>query len=334
MTGCNTTGSSSAASEGVEIEEDATPALDASESSKASEAPAATGLGEEALEAVTAAAANTAGAGTSRFELFVETAGTGAGDGMQPVNVQGEEDFDARLRNLNFVGPEGALTVIVDDTDVYVEVPATEDEDWARIELDALMEDGVGFGRPAGLPFQSPQDNIAVLSDAITAAAEGGPEDLRGEPATRYDLVVDLEAAAEQAADDTNETFDAVVEQSGITELDMQVWVGDEDDRISRVSYTLGLAQADIDEVASELAARSPRRTSATSRPRRPGRSPSRSSTSTTRARWTSRCPPRRTSSTSTRKRSRSRSRRRRGQWTACHCGGQRSSPRCQRSVR
>ena len=250
LAGCNTTGSSSAESEGVDVETTATADVGASEG--ASER-TVTGLDEDAVTAVTEAAANTTEAGTSRFELFIETEGTGAGDGTQPVTVQGEEDFEDRLRELTFVGPDGDLAVIVDDTDVYVEVPATEDEDWARIELDALTEDSVGFGGPAGLPFQSPQDNIAVLGDAITAAAEGDIEDVRGTQSTRYDLVVDLEAAAEQAADDANETFDAVVEQSGLTELDMQVWVDDEE-RVSRVSYTLDLAQADIEEAASEIA--------------------------------------------------------------------------------
>lgn len=250
LSACNTTGSSSAESENVDVGATATADVDAS----AAESEAAvTGLDEDALAAVTAAAANTSEAGTSRFELFIETEGTGAGDGTQPVTVAGEEDFEARQRELTFVGPEGDLAVIVDDTDVYVEVPATEDEDWARIELDALTQDSVGFGGPAGLPFQSPQDNIAVLGDAITAAAEGDAEDVRGAASTRYDLVVDLEAAAEQAADDANETFDAIVEDSGLTELDMQVWV-DGEERISRVSYTLDLAQADIEDVASELA--------------------------------------------------------------------------------
>ena len=247
LSACNTTGSSSAESENVGPE-----ASDDADAGESDDEETVSGLDEDALAAVTEAAANTSEAGTSRFELFLETSGTSGEDGQQPITVQGEEDFEARQRNLNFVGPDGDLKVIVDDTDVYIEVPATEDDDWARVELDALIEDGVGFGGPAGLPFQSAQDNIAVLGDAITAAAEGGTEDVRGESATRYDLIVDLEQAAEQAGDDTNETFDALVEQSGVTELEMQVWVGEED-RISRVSYSLDLSQVDVSDAASEI---------------------------------------------------------------------------------
>lgn len=218
----------------------------------ASEEDSAAGLDQAALQRVTEAAANTAEAGTARFDLTIKTEDTGAGDGRQPVMVVGEEDFEAQQRNLTFVGPEGDLEVVVDDTDVYVQVPATEDEDWARIELDALMQDDVGFGGVGGLPFQSPQDNLAVLEDAVTAAAQGEEGDVRGDPSTRYDLTVDLEAAAQEGADDTRGALSAAAEQSGITELDMQVWVNG-DDMVNRISYSLDLAQADTGEVASEL---------------------------------------------------------------------------------
>lgn len=211
------------------------------------------GTDEEALHRVAEAAANTTEAGTARFEMTVETEGTGTGDGQQPVEVQGEEDFTVSQRSLRFVGPGGELQVVIDDTEVYVQIPATEDDNWARVELEEMMSDGVGFGGPAGLPFQSAADNLAVLGDAVTAVAEAGEEDVRGEPATRYDLVVDLERAAEQSADDTNETFQMLVDESGVTELDMQVWV-DAEDRINRVAYSLDLSQADVEEMASEIA--------------------------------------------------------------------------------
>ncbi|HVM21201.1 MAG TPA: hypothetical protein VM307_14675 [Egibacteraceae bacterium] len=211
-----------------------------------------TGTDEEALERVTQAAANTAEEGTARFEIIVEAHGTGGGEGQQPVTVEGEEDFDAQQRRLTFVGPQGDLEVIVDDTTVYVQLPATEGDDWARVELEQMMSDDVGFGGPAGLPFQSPQDNLMVLQDAVTGAQQGDEEDVRGETSTRYDLTVDLEQAAQQSADDTANTFRAAVEQSGISQLDMQVWV-DGEERINRVAYSLDLSQADVDELATEL---------------------------------------------------------------------------------
>jgi hypothetical protein len=212
----------------------------------------AAGTDDEALERISEAAANTTGEGTARFEMTVETQGTGAGDGEQPVTVEGEEDFDAQQRLLTFVGPQGDLTMIVDQTTVYLEIPATEDDDWARIELDRMMSDDVGFGGPAGLPFQSPQDNLALLQNAVSSASEGGEEDVRGETATRYDLTVDLERAAEESAEDANQTFQGLVQQTGVSELDMQVWI-DGDERVNRIAYTLDLSQADVDQMATEL---------------------------------------------------------------------------------
>lgn len=209
------------------------------------------GLDEAALERVTQAAQNTADEGTARFDLNVLTEDTGAADGQPPVSVEAEEDFDARQRALTFVGPDGNLEVVVDDTDVYVQIPATEDDDWARIELDELLTADVGFGGVGGLPFQSPQANLAVLEDSVTAAAEGGEEEVRGEASTRYDLTVDLEAAA-QNEEQNAPGLAAAIEKSGMTELDMQVWV-DGEERVNRIAYTLELSQANTEAVESEL---------------------------------------------------------------------------------
>lgn len=205
----------------------------------------ATGMDDEALTRVTEAAAATADEGTVRFQVTVSTEGTPGEDGTQPLEAEGEEDFEAEQRRLTFSGPGGELEMIVDGTDVYVEVPATEDATWARLELEGLVAGEVGFGGPAGLPFRSPRDNLAVLEDAVIAASEGVEEDVDGESATRYDLTVDLDQAAEQAAE-SGDTWSALSEQSGVTEMDMQVWI-DAQERIRRIAYSLDLAQAEVD---------------------------------------------------------------------------------------
>lgn len=203
------------------------------------------GLDEEALDRVVEAAEATADAGTVRFEITIETSDTPGQDGVQPLSAEGEEDFDAQQRAITFDGGGGELRALIDGTDVYVEVPGTEDDTWARVELDSLVAGDVGFGGPAGLPFRSAADNLQALQHAIVGAAEGDEEDVQDETATRFDLTVDLAKAAEQAAE-ANETWEALAQQSGITELDMQVWV-DDSDLIRRVAYSLDLSQAEID---------------------------------------------------------------------------------------
>lgn len=204
-----------------------------------------TGTDQEALDRVTTAAGATAEQGTTRFEITLESAGTQGADGRQPVTVEGEEDFEAEQRQMTFVAPNGELDMIVDGSDVYIQLPATEDDQWARVELDDLIGDDVGFGGPGGLPFQSPQDNLDVLTNAATGAQEGDTEEVRGESTTRYDLTVDLEQAAEDL-EDGNATAQQLAQQSGVSELDMQVWIDDED-LIRRVSYSLDLSQAEVD---------------------------------------------------------------------------------------
>lgn len=209
-----------------------------------------TGMDQEALDRVVEAAANSVDAGTARFSLSVEAAESGATEGAEATIAEGEEDFAQRLRLIRFVGGSGELATVVDDTTVYVELPATEGDDWARVELDELLDDA-GFGGPGGLPFQSSADNLKVLENAVVAAAEEGSEDLDGTATTRYHLNIDLEQAAEDTDGEVNETFSTLAESSSVDELDMTVWIDDED-LIRRVSYAVDLAQAEEVEVATE----------------------------------------------------------------------------------
>ena len=240
LVGCNT-GPGTAA----DPDEASEPSVGASEVESDAAAGTASEPDADALARVTEAAEATAEAGTVHVVATVETEGTGGEDGVQPISAEGDEDFVAQQRQLTLSGPTGELQVVVDGTDVYVEIPGTEDESWARVELTELLETDIGFGGPGGLPFASSEENLSVLSDAVASATEAGEEDLDGETATRYDLVVDLTAAADESTDDTG-LLRATAEQSGITELAMQVWIGD-DERIRRVSYELDLSQADVD---------------------------------------------------------------------------------------
>lgn len=70
---------------------------------------------QAALDRVTGAVANTVAQGTATFTVTVETAGTGTGaDGQQPVEADGEVDFEQEMRRIVVSGPEGDLEVVVD----------------------------------------------------------------------------------------------------------------------------------------------------------------------------------------------------------------------------
>ncbi|MPZ72620.1 MAG: hypothetical protein GEU74_05215, partial [Nitriliruptorales bacterium] len=182
LAGCDRAGDGEA---GDATETATAPATDAGDAGSATADP-------EALHRVADAAEATAEEGTVRFEITMETRGTGGQDGTQSVGADGEEDFVAQQRRLTFHAPGGNVESLVDATDIYIQIPGTEDETWARLELDALVAGDTGFGGPGGLPFRSSQDNLRLLQDAVTRATHGDEEEVRGELTTRYDLTVDL----------------------------------------------------------------------------------------------------------------------------------------------
>lgn len=241
--------SGAATSDAGDPASDATEAQPAQTSSPSEDAVGATG--DPGLDRIVESVEATAEQGTVAFEISIETEGTQGEDGVQPVSAEGTEDFDAEQRTLTFEAPGGQLRAIVDGTDIYVEVPGTEDDTWARVELESLIAGGVGFGGPGGLPFRSATDNLAVLERAVTAISAGDEEDIDGATTTRYDMTVDLALAAEQAAE-SNATWEALAEQSGLTQLDMQVWL-DDSDLIRRIAYSLDLSQAEVEAATEDV---------------------------------------------------------------------------------
>jgi hypothetical protein len=207
---------------------------------------------QDVIDAVADAVDATVDEGTARFTITVETEGTGTGgDGQQPIEVEGEIDFDDEMRQLTLVGPEGDLDVVIDGETAYVELPATEGDDWMRIDLSALFDDDIGMGGPAGIPFQDPTNNLRLLSGSALHAEEAGTETVDGTDTTRYELVIDIQDAAEEASQDVQDAVQDMADRTGLTELEMEVWI-DDDDLIRRVAYTLDLDQAQVTETETD----------------------------------------------------------------------------------
>lgn len=215
---------------------------------------------DEGLERISQAAENTVDEGTARFTMTVgtgDTAGTDTGtDGAggdastMTLEAEGEENFEEELRRLVVQGPQGELEIVVDGSEVYLQLPATEEEQWARMDLDELADDnGVGFGGPVGVPFQDSRSNLEILQDVTGEVNEVGEEDVRGDTTTHYELTIDLEEAAAQAEAEAGATLEQLSEQTGLEELDMQVWIS-EDDLIRRVAYSVDLSEIQVDQGA------------------------------------------------------------------------------------
>jgi hypothetical protein len=201
---------------------------------------------EAVVERVAEAAENTVDEGTARFTIEATSEDTGFDD--DSIEVEGEVDFDAGQRRLTFSGADGDLDMIVDGSEVYLELPATEDDDWVRVDLDLLFDTEVGTGGPGGIPFQDPTDNIRVLGASVVEASEEGTEQVNGEDTTHHRLVIDLVEAADESTDDARDAAERLAEQTGLEELEMEVWIGDDDDLIHRIAYVLDLDDVRVDE--------------------------------------------------------------------------------------
>lgn len=203
---------------------------------------------QDVLDRISEAAGNTVEQGTARFTATAETRGTGEADGTSEVEVEGEVDFEGERRRLTFVGPDGDLDMVFDGSVVYIELPATEGDDWARIDLDRLLDDELGMGGPGALPFQDPADNLRVLEGTALEASELGTDDVDGTETTNYRVIIDLRAAGEEADDpDVADAVERTADRTGLEELELQVWV-DDDDLIRRVEYRLDLHQIEVSE--------------------------------------------------------------------------------------
>jgi hypothetical protein len=205
---------------------------------------------EAVVERVAEAAERTVEEGSARFTIEAASEGTGF-DG-ETIEVEGEVDFDAGQRRLTFSGQDGDLEMIVDGSEVYLELPATEDDDWVRADLDLLFDTEVGTGGPGGIPFQDPADNLRVLGASVIEASEEGSEQVGGNDTTRHRLVIDLVDAAEESTDDAQEAAERLAEQTGLQELEMEVWIGDDDDLIHRIAYVLDLSDVRVEETEDD----------------------------------------------------------------------------------
>lgn len=208
---------------------------------------------DEVLARIAEAARNTVEEGTVRFTLTVENERGGSDDANAAVDAEGEEDFDAGLRRLIVQGPQGELEMIVNGSTLDLQLPATEEDQWARVELEELVADGdIGFGGPSDVPFQDSRRNLDVLRDVTGDVRQVGEEDVRGEPATHYDVRIDLDAATAQV-EEPDPAAEKMAARTGVQQLDTQVWVS-EDDLVRRVAYTVDLDEAAVgDDAEADL---------------------------------------------------------------------------------
>lgn len=210
------------------------------------------GGGEERVAEATAA---TVEAGTANFTIAQTITGGPTGD--QAIDSEGALDFEGGRGRvvvaLSEVGMEGGgeIETFFDGETVYLRLPesAGTPTPWVRLVLSDLE----------GLPgleqlhdFSSdPSQTLGFLQGVDGEIEEVGEEDVRGAATTHYRFTVDLEQAAEQAAEEDRAYLEQQIETLGVTEVPTEVWLDDEG-RIARQSYVVDLSGAELPAAASE----------------------------------------------------------------------------------
>jgi hypothetical protein len=205
--------------------------------------------GSDALspgDAVAAAPAKTAEAGSYRADFTIRMSGIGA----EPVTMTGEGEFDAEAQvgrmtfDMSDLGAaEGAdlgeAEMIFEQLVVYMKFPFLQQvrpgmKPWLKFDLQKLGEqEGIDLGGLEQLNQSDPSQALAYLKAASGDIEEVGTEEIRGVETTHYELTVDLRKVVEQAPGQ-KENVERVIEQSGIEKVPTQVWI-DGDGQVRRM---------------------------------------------------------------------------------------------------
>lgn len=232
----------------------------------------AVATGGEGASAVLAAAAESATeAGSSRVSFTITTQ---VPQQEAPVTLRGEGEFDYvnQVGTLTYdlgelfsaAGVEGSdepAEVIVDGTTFYMRFPLLSGlipggKPWLKFDLQTLgAEQGLDLGQLQQLNQGDPSQILGYLRGAGTVE-EVGTETINGVETTHYRAVVDLDRVADVAPaelqEQVREQIELLKEQTGQTELPIEVWV-DADGLPRRIVYTFDLSLGDPESSTSTV---------------------------------------------------------------------------------
>src|SRR2546423_11330385 len=198
-----------------------------------------------AQELISGAPAKAAAASTAKISETMKITG-GALD-TPTVNASGVIAFAAGKASLGFDLLGQNVKVVVDGATMYERIPGLESElggkPWIKISLDDVGKaSGIqGFGNLAS----SSNDPRATL-DTLRGAGSVeflGYQKVRGVNTSRYQAVIDLEAAAKQSPPAQQATMRQIIAMQGTSTQPVDVWV-DKQGRVRRLSETVDMSHA------------------------------------------------------------------------------------------
>jgi hypothetical protein len=198
-----------------------------------------------AQEIISGAPRKTAAASTAKVSETMKI--TGGSLDTPTVNASGVIDFATGKATLAFDLLGQSVKVVIDGATMYERIPGLESQlggkPWFKISLDDLGKvSGVqGFGNLVS----SNNDSRATL-DTLRGAGSIeflGYQKVRGVDTSRYQGVIDLEAAARQSPPAQQATMRQIIAMQGTSTQPVDVWV-DKQGRVRRLSETVDMTKA------------------------------------------------------------------------------------------
>ncbi|WP_052664857.1 hypothetical protein [Nitriliruptor alkaliphilus] len=181
-------------------------------------------------------------AGTSRFEMTVETVGEGSGR----FEAEGAQDLTTgALRMVIDLGDDATRTeTLLLGSEIFVRSPLfalfTGDEaTWVRVDLEETAERQGLDGQALVGEQTGPAALLAQLDGASGDLETLGSAEVRGVDTTHLRVTVDTRAAIEQADPSVRQQLRAYAEASGLPDTyPMQLWI-DDDGLVRRIRTVL-----------------------------------------------------------------------------------------------
>lgn len=202
-----------------------------------------------ASEQVSAAAQETAAAGSSRIEL------TGT-HGEDRFTMSGSADYEAGDAGLTFSGTsdgerESGELRLVDGT-FYVRAEQfglaglPSDKSWLSFTVPEQERESSLDSLVLPFPFVDPGELLATFEEVGGEVKSLGEQDVRGVPARGYAVELDLAKLVERAPAKYRETLRSELERRAEKTVPVEVWI-DDADRARRVVVAIDGGEAQID---------------------------------------------------------------------------------------
>lgn len=205
-------------------------------------------LGGGDLQRLAGAPEATLSAGTARVavvatvtdvpivERFTLTVAEGKADlADQRAHLRREMPGFAQIPLLNRLLPE-AVELLHDGRDTYLRLPVEGERAWVRLS-EAQDDAAVGPGTSApGLT--NPAAALALLHVLDGKPQVREDETVRGQPSTRFRVLIDLDRAVDGLSGRSEDVARALRQMRGSNRLPMDVWLDDED-RVTRLRYAV-----------------------------------------------------------------------------------------------